>query len=487
LDTLLLSSVVAKKTDITRRDVVKGTAAAGTAGIVGLAGCTGGGDGGDGGGGGDGGDGGGGGDGGDGGGGDNSDGGDGGDDYPAIGNFPVEGDEVVFGFNVPQSGSYSQEGQDELRGYQLAKQHLNEGGGWVDEWDGLSGDGVLDKTVTSVNGDTATDPDSARQSASRMISRDDAIMVTGGSSSAVAIAVQELCQQEKVQFMACLTHSNDTTGSACVRYSFREMFNAYMTGQALAPVLTEEYGEDLNFYQLYADYTWGTTVQDSMNQFLTEVGGWSQVDSVPTPLGTSDYSSYLSDVPREEVDVLLLVHYGLDAANSLPQAIDAGLDEDMEIVVPLYNRLMAQAASDSIEGIFGTADWNWKLDEEFSQSFTQAFQDEFDRPPSYAARLAYTQTLQYAAAVERAGTFYPPEVIRQLEDYEYDNAGLGEENLRECDHQAFRDVLVVQGKAPGERESEFDLLNVVNQTPRDEIGYACDAGPAAECELGPYE
>jgi ABC-type branched-subunit amino acid transport system substrate-binding protein len=286
--------------------------------------------------------------------------------------------------------------------------------------------------------------------------------------------------------MACLTHSNDTTGKACVRYSFREMFNAYMTGQALAPVLAEEYGEDLNFYQLYADYTWGTTVQDSMNQFLTEVGGWSQVDSVPTPLGTSDYSSFLSDVPRDEVDVLLLVHYGLDAANSLPQAIDAGLEEDMEIVVPLYNRLMAQAASDSIAGIFGTADWNWKLDEEFSQSFVEAFRSEYERPPSYAARLAYTQTLQYAAAVERAGTFYPPEVIRELEDYEFDNAGLGAENMRACDHQAFRDVLVVQGKGPDERESEFDLLNVVNQTARDDIGYACDAGPAAECELGEY-
>ena len=446
-----MESIGVSRNTMERRDVLK---AAGAAGIAGLAGCTG--------------------------------GGGGGSEFPALGNYPIEGDEVVFGFNVPQSGSYSQEGQDELRGYRLAKQHLNNGGGWVDEWDDLSGNGVLDFTVASVNGDTATDPDTARQSASRMISRDNAIMVTGGSSSSVAIAVQELCQEEKVQFQACLTHSNDTTGSACVRYSTREMFNAYMTGQALAPVLAEEYGEDLNFYQLYADYTWGSTVQSSMNQFLTDVGGWSQVESVPTPLGTSDYSSDLSDVPRDETDVLLLVHYGLDAANSLPQALDAGLDEDMEIVVPLYNRLMAQAASDSIEGIFGTADWNWKLDEEFTQSFVESFQNEFDQPPSYAARLAYTQTLQYAAAVERAGTFYPPEVIRELEDYTFSNAGLGEENLRACDHQAFRDVLVVQGKAPSERESEFDLLNVVNQTARDDIGYACDAGPAAECELGEY-
>ena len=437
---------------VDRRTLLKGAGAAGVAGLTGLAGCSG--------------------------------GGGGGSEYPPLGNYPVEGDTVTFGFNVPKSGSYSQEGQDELRGYNLAMNHLNNGGGWVDNWSDLSGNGVLEKTVESVEGDTATDPDTARQSASRMISRDGAIMISGGSSSSVAIAVQELCQQEKVQFQACLTHSNDTTGSACVRYSTREMFNAYMTGQSLAPVVAEEYGDDLNFYQLYADYTWGETVQSSMQQFLEEAG-WNQVDSVATPLGTSDYQSFLSDVPRDEVDALLLVHYGLDAANSLPQAIEQGMDEDMELIVPLYNRLMAQAASDSIEGVFGTADWNWQLEDSVSQTFTEAFQNEFNKVPSYAARLAYTQTLLYAAAVERAGTFYPPEVIKQLEGYQYDNAGLGSETMRKCDHQAQRDVLVMQGASP-EEQTQQKLLNIVNQTSRDELGYACDAGPAAECELGEY-
>ncbi|WP_246982743.1 substrate-binding protein [Halorientalis marina] len=436
---------------VDRRTLLKGAGAAGVAGLTGLAGCSGGG---------------------------------GGSEYPPLGNYPVDGDTVTFGYNVPQSGSYSQEGEDELRGYNLAQKHLNNGGGWVDSWSDLSGNGVLDKTVESVEGDTATDPDTARQAASRMIDRDNAVMISGGSSSAVAIAVQELCQQEKVQFQACLTHSNDTTGSACVRYSTREMFNAYMTGQSLAPVLSEEYGDDLNFYQLYADYTWGETVQSSMTQFLEEAG-WNEVDSVATPLGTSDYQSFLSDVPRDEVDALLLVHYGLDAANSLPQAIEQGMDEDMELVVPLYNRLMAQAASDSIQGVFGTADWNWQLEDSVSQTFVESFQSEYDKVPSYAARLAYVQTLQYAAAVERAETFYPPEVIRQLEGVQYENAGLGSETMRKCDHQAQRDVLVVQG-ASQEEQTDQKLLNIVNQTSQDQLGYACDAGPAAECELGEY-
>jgi ABC-type branched-subunit amino acid transport system substrate-binding protein len=406
-------------------------------------------------------------------------------EYPPIGNFPIQGDEAIFGFNVPQSGPYSSEGQDELRAYEFAVDHLNNGGGWVDQWDDLSGDGVLDYSIDYVTGDTATDADQARQSAQRMIQRDNAIMVTGGSSSAVAVAVQELCQRERVQFMACLTHANDTTGTDCVRYSFREVFNTTMSAQALAPVVTDEYGDDLSFYQLYADYNWGQSQQESMNTYFTEAG-WSQIDSVATPLGTSDFSSFLSQVPRDEADVLFLNHYGLDGANSLSQAIDRGLNEDVEIVMPLYNRPMAQAASGAIEGVFGTAAWDSQIDNEPSNQFTQAFQDEYDRIPSGVAQLAYAQTLQYAAAVQRAGTFYPPEVIRQLEDYEYDNIGMGPETMRACDHQAHRAVPVVRG-LPEDEQEQGQFFEIVELTPRDEIGYGCDEGPAAECDLGPYE
>src|SRR5699024_3010416 len=117
-------------------------------------------------------------------------------EHQPIGNYPVKGDKVVFGFNVPQTGAYADEGADELRAYKLAVKHLNEGGGMLDTLkpSALKGNGVLGKQVTYVTGDTQTDPDSARASARRMIERDGAIMFSGGSSSGVAIAQQYLAQ-----------------------------------------------------------------------------------------------------------------------------------------------------------------------------------------------------------------------------------------------------------------------------------------------------
>lgn len=475
----------------TRRDVLKLAGASGTVGIAGLAGCLGGGgDGNDSSGGGNGSGGGGGGSNGSGGGGNGSGGGGngsggGGGDYPSLGNFPIEGDTAMFGLTVPQSGSYQAEGASELNAYKLAINHLNNGGGWVGNFEDLSGDGVLGKQIDFVEGDTATDPDTARNAASRMINRDNVIMFTGGSSSAVAIALESLAQQEKVLYQCCLTHSNATTGKDCRRYAFREMFNAYTTAQALVPPVTEEYGDDLNFYQLYADYTWGQSVQSSMKQFFEEAG-WTEVGNTATPLGTSDFSSYLSEAQSSDADVLFLDEYGLDGANSLKQAVNQGLTENMEIVVPLYNQLVAGNAKQAIPGVFGTTAWDPGIDNEPSNTFADAFQQEYGNPPPGVAQLAYAQILQYAAAAERAGTFYPPEVIRQLEGYEYNNIGLGQEVMRKCDHQAQRAVPVVQGKQTGD-QSEGDLLDLVNLVPSDQVGYDCNTGPAAECELGSYE
>ena len=172
-----------------------------------------------------------------------------------------KGKTVTFGFNVPQTGAYADEGADELRAYQLAVEHINgEGdGGMLNTFSSkaLKGNGVNGKKVVYVTGDTQTKSDAARASAKRMIEKDGAIMIKGGSSSGVAVAVQGLCQEAGVIFMAGLTHSNDTTGKDKRANGFRHFFNTEMTGSALAPVLKKNFGADRTAYHLTADYTWG--------------------------------------------------------------------------------------------------------------------------------------------------------------------------------------------------------------------------------------
>ncbi|MEO0913020.1 MAG: ABC transporter substrate-binding protein, partial [Pseudomonadota bacterium] len=217
-------------------------------------------------------------------------------DGHAFTNAPT-GSTVTLGFNVPQSGPYADEGADELRAYQLAVKHLNgEGdGGMMSTFSSkaLQGNGILGKKVEFVTGDTQTKSDAARASAKSMIEKDGAIMVTGGSSSGVAVAVQALCQEAGVIFMAGLTHSNDTTGKDRKANGFRHFFNSYMSGAALAPVLEGAYGKDRNAYHLTADYNWGYTTEEAVRT-STEAMGWNTVEAVKTPLAATDFSAYIT-------------------------------------------------------------------------------------------------------------------------------------------------------------------------------------------------
>ncbi|MCB4455467.1 substrate-binding protein [Leisingera sp. McT4-56] len=408
----------------------------------------------------------------------------------AFTNEPTGGS-VTLGFNVPQTGPYADEGADELRAYELAVEHLNGGGdgGMMNTFSSkaLQGNGILGKKVEYVTGDTQTKSDAARASAKSMIEKDGAVMITGGSSSGVAIAVQGLCQEAGVIFMAGLTHSNDTTGKDKKANGFRHFFNGYMSGAALAPVLKNLYGTDRIAYHLTADYTWGWTQEESIAA-ATEALGWQTVNKVRTPLAATDFSSYIAPVLNSGADVLVLNHYGGNMVNSLTNAVQFGLREkvvngkNFEIVVPLYSRLMAKGAGENVKGIHGSTNWHWTLQDEGSKAFVKSFGTKYGFPPSQAAHTCYVQTMLYADAVERAGSFNPCAVVEALEGFEFDGMGNGPTLYRAEDHQCFKDVLVVRGKE--NPTSEFDLLEVVEVTPRAQVEYAPDHPMFAGGNLG---
>ena len=399
--------------------------------------------------------------------------------------------EVILGFNVPQTGPYADEGADELRAYELAVEHLNGGGdgGMLSTFSSqaLDGAGILGREVKYVTGDTQTKSDAARASARSMIEKDGAVMITGGSSSGVAVAVQALCQEAGIIFMAGLTHSNDTTGKDRRANGFRHFFNSYMSGAALAPVLEAAYGNNRKAYHLTADYNWGYTTEEAVRT-STEAMGWETVNTVLTPLTQTDFSSYIAPVLNSGADVLVLNHYGGNMVNSLTNAVQFGLrdaqanGQNFEIVVPLYSRLMARGAGANVAGIFGSTNWHWSLQDAGSQAFVRSFGTKYGFPPSQAAHTCYVQTLLYADAVTRAGSFNPCAVDEALEDFEFDGLGNGPTLYRGADHQCFKDVLVVKGKE--NPENEFDLLEIVEVTPVEQVTYAPDHPQFAGGALG---
>ena len=122
-------------------------------------------------------------------------------------------------------------------------------------------------------------------------------LMTGSTSSAVAVALNKLAQREKVLYVTGISGSNDTTGKDCVRYGFRQNFYGETAANAIGPVLVKQFGKNKKAAFMTPDYTYGHTVTKSVNDYLTKNAGWTMVTNQVSPLGAPDFSSYLPTSP----------------------------------------------------------------------------------------------------------------------------------------------------------------------------------------------
>lgn len=71
------------------------------------------------------------------------------DDHPAIGTYPagVSGSSAFIGISVPRTGTYAVQGEDELKGYELAIEHINSGHDLIKKISPKTTKGVLGKEL----------------------------------------------------------------------------------------------------------------------------------------------------------------------------------------------------------------------------------------------------------------------------------------------------------------------------------------------------
>ena len=405
-----------------------------------------------------------------------------------LGTWPAgtTGDSVFVGVTSPLTGPYSADGKDHVLSYELAFAEINEGGANAQAW-GLKGKGVLGKMIRHGIADSELKANVAVQAQTQFIQRDKAIMITGCVSSATAVALEELAQRDHVLNMVGASGANATTGHDCQRYGFRSQPSAYMACKALAPVVAQHYGRGKKVAYLVPDYNYGHSVFNAFSEF-TKPYGWTTAAQVVIPLSASDYSSALLNIANSGADIFVNIEFAAQAVNSTKQAAQFGIFKKMQMIVPNISSFQGQeTGAQLMQGVFGTMDWYWKLEDRFplSKNFVTAFRAKNHYIPNWGAHIGYLQTYLWALAVERAGTFYPPAVIKTLEASKANpfDSTLGKVWYRAEDHQLVRPVPVVVAKAPKAMKSKDDYFDIVDMVPGEQ---AISPPALLGCKLGPY-
>jgi ABC-type branched-subunit amino acid transport system substrate-binding protein len=410
------------------------------------------------------------------------------DDKPAIGTWPEgsKGDTVNIGAAVPRTGAYAVQGEDELKGWQLAVEHINTNHELMKKLAPKINNGVNGKKVNLVAADSGAKPNQAVQEEQTFINQNKVILMTGSTSSAVAVALNKFAQREKVLYVAGISGSNDTTGKDCVRYGFRQNFYGETAANAIGPALVKAYGKGKKAAFMTPDYTYGHTVTKSVNDYLTKNAGWTQVTNQVSPLGTQDYSQYLTNIANSGAEFIINVNWGRDAVLSVQQAKQFGLTPKMKMVIPYQIPFLAkEAGPELMEGVYAATDYWWTLEDKYplAKMFNEAFEKKYGYKPEWGAENAYVSFAHWARMVTEAGSFYPPDVIKQYEKGETIPSLLGDVHYRPQDHQCVRPVIIVKGKAPKDMKSKEDFWEVVDVLPGEPLMQKPDA---FGCKLGDY-
>src|SRR5262245_1023231 len=409
-------------------------------------------------------------------------------EHPAIGTYPAgsSGDAVYIGATLPRTGTYAVQGEDELKGFELAVEHINYGHELVRKIATKITKGVLGKQVKLVVADSAAKPNEAVQEQQRFINDNKVILMTGSTSSAVAVALNKFAQREKVLYVTGISGSNDTTGKDCVRYGFRQNFYGETAANAIGPVMLKTFGRNKKAAFMTPDYTYGHTVTKSVIAYLSNNGGWQMVTNQVSPLGTQDFSQYLTNIANSGAEYLINVNWGRDAVLSIQQAKQFGIIPNMTLVVPYQIPFLAKEVGPELTaGVYAATDFWWTLEDKYplAKMFVEAFDKKHGYKPEWGAENAYMQFVIWARMVSEAGSFYPPDIIRQYEKGETFPSMVGDVHFRSADHQLVRPVVIVRGKKPSDMKNKEDYWEVLEVVPGDSVMQKPDA---FGCHLGDY-
>ena len=367
----------------------------------------------------------------------------------------AQAETIRIGLPTPLTGPFAAEANDQVRSAQLAVKLANDKGG------------IAGRKVELLVRDDKLNAGEAATRTLELIEKDKVHAVVGALSSAVQLAVNEVTRARSMLYISISQSDTINEIKDFSPYTFHEALNPTMT---TAVVAKHSFKKGSKVAYLVADYAYGHEMLRGFKRAAKEIGAQT-VSEILHPFGAADYSTFIPTILASGADILCICNFGRDQANSIKQAVDFGVKDQMKIVVPvlLHNQRLA-VDPEVFEGVIGGANYYWGLEETVpsAKAFNEAFRAMYKGtiPTDYGA-YGYTGVASLLMAIEKAGGTEPQKVIAALEALKYDIAK-GEQSYRKCDHQSMQSVLVLESKAKSAMKSDADLFKIVAAEPASE-------------------
>lgn len=317
-----------------------------------------------------------------------------------------------------------------------------------------------------ITADHQNKPDIGAGIARQWIDQQGVDLILGVNTSSVALAVNNVCKEKNRAYINNGAATADLTGTQCTPVTIHWCYDTYMLAQSTGGAMVRAGGK--SWYFVTADYVFGQQLQRDTTGFITKEGG-KVVGASPYPFpGTTDFSSFLLSAQASGADVLGLANAGADTINSIKQAHEFGLTQQMKVAALLmYITDVHGLGLETAQGLFLTESFYWDMNDD-TRAFTKRLQAlDPGSVPNMDQAAAYGSTLHFLKAVKALGGADKASdgaaVIAEMKKTPAQDNVYGTTKIRE-DGLALIPSYLFQVKSPAESKAPWDYYKLVQTT-----------------------
>ncbi len=325
------------------------------------------------------------------------------------------------------------------------------------------GGSVLGEKIELISADHQNKVDLATAIARRWYDVEGVDMITDLTSSAVALAVQQIAAEKKKIDIVVASSTSALTGAACTPYGFHWAYDTHALAVSTGGALVKTGGD--TWFFITVDYAAGHAKEKDTSDVIKAEGG-QVLGHVLYPLNAPDFWSFLLQAQSSKAKIVVLANAGQDVINSIKQAAEFGIVAGGQrlavllLTVAEVHGLGLQAT----QGLVLTESYYWDLNDQ-----TREFGERFFNAPGDANIIQaehLSATLQYLKAVKAAGTKGADAVAKKLRELPVDDAFTSHGHVQ-ANGRIVSDLYLFEVKKPSESKRDWDYYNLLATVPGD--------------------
>ncbi|MCC7104242.1 MAG: ABC transporter substrate-binding protein [Chloroflexi bacterium] len=299
---------------------------------------------------------------------------------------------IKIGLLSPTTGTTAASGTDLINGWNLY---------WK-----LKGAKVANREVQTNHEDTGGDPTVALTKARQLVEQNKVSMLVGPLLANEAYALADYVKTNGTPLLMPVGSSDDLTQRAHVPTVIR--IAGWTSSQPHHPFgeWAAEQGCDgkpcKKLVTICTDYAFGHEVCGGFSHTFTLKGG-QIVQQLWNPIGTPDYSSYLSQMPGFNADGVFALAVGADSIRFVKQWNEFGYKGKIPLLggEVLLDQSLLRGMGPEAEGLISAGHFAEGRTDKGTADFAEAYLKEYNQLPSYYAASGYTAALWIVQALEK--------------------------------------------------------------------------------------